>query len=239
MRVVPRRPGASDDDGRRRAGGPRDDRCRCACARSPASSSTRDRARPRAPAATTTTMPMPQLNTRCISSSATLPCRCSQSKIGGRGQRARSRRACRPSGSMRGTFSTQAAAGDVRHALDRQRRASARAPASRRCASARAARRAERASPSNGASRGRRRACVDDAADQREAVRVRAASTPGRAPRRPAAIVRPSMIARLLDDADGEAGEVVLAGADTCRASRRSRRRSARSPPARSPWRCP
>ena len=56
-------------------------------------------------AATTTAMPMPQLNTRCISSSATLPCRCSQSKIVRRSHVERDRRACIPGGSMRGTFS--------------------------------------------------------------------------------------------------------------------------------------
>src|SRR5712691_5798987 len=53
-------------------------------------------------AATTTAMPMPQLNTRCISASATLPSRCSHSKTAGRGQEAFPMTALVSSGRMRG-----------------------------------------------------------------------------------------------------------------------------------------
>ena len=48
---------------------------------------------------------MPQLNTRCISALVTLPVRCSQSKIAGRGQLEASRRAASPDGNMRCVFS--------------------------------------------------------------------------------------------------------------------------------------
>jgi hypothetical protein len=52
-------------------------------------------------------MPIPQLNVRAISASWMPPWRCSQSKIGGIGQRARSRRALVPCGSTRGMFSVR------------------------------------------------------------------------------------------------------------------------------------
>ena len=53
---------------------------------------------------TISTMPMPQLNTRSISASTIPPRRCSQSKIGGRGQRDGSIRAWTPFGNTRGTL---------------------------------------------------------------------------------------------------------------------------------------
>src|SRR4029453_4220899 len=55
--------------------------------------------------ATTSIKPIPQLNTRRISSSATLPWRCSQSKIGGRAQSDESMRAESSGGNMRCAFS--------------------------------------------------------------------------------------------------------------------------------------
>src|SRR5207245_2609373 len=58
-------------------------------------------------AATTTAIPMPQLNTRCISASATLPSCCSQSKTAGRGQEALSMTARVFYGRMRGTLPTR------------------------------------------------------------------------------------------------------------------------------------
>jgi len=58
--------------------------------------------------ATIATRPMPQLNTRCISASATPPTRCSQSNSAGRGQARPSMTARVPLGSTRDV--TEAAA---------------------------------------------------------------------------------------------------------------------------------
>ncbi len=61
---------------------------------------------------------MPQLNTRNISAAATLPCRCSQSKIGGRGHDCAVDARRKPFGEHPVRVLAQAAAGDVRHSLD-------------------------------------------------------------------------------------------------------------------------
>ena len=181
---------ASDDDGRRLARRQRDDRCRCAARARPRRRATVI-ARSACSGATTTAMPMPQLNTRCISSSATLPWRCSQSKIGGRVHAERARRACRPVGQHARHVLEQAAAGDVRHALDRQRvhqRQHRLHVDARRREQRVAERRAVERRAQVGAAL--RRRCGGSAKSRSSAVR----STRGRGPRRPATMLRPSMM---------------------------------------------
>ena len=186
--------------------------------------------------ATTSAMPMPQLKTRSISAAAMPPVRASQPNTGGTVQERfqHRHRAVRQDARQ---VAGQAAAGDVRGRLQqpgavqrqqRLRRRSASAPSAPGRASGR--RRTARARP-----RPRPLAC-DHAADQGEAVGVQAGAGQAehRIARRDAARQQPSAFHR----ADGEAGQVVVAAADTCRASPRSRRPPARSRPRCSPRRC-
>ena len=155
-------------------------------------------------AATTTTMPMPQLNTRCISSSATLPCAL---------QPVEDRRP-RPARALDARLQARRAACAARSRrspppvmcampLTGTSRISAQHAASRRCASARAARRRACVAVER-RSRRSARASVDDAGGSANSRSNAGRSTRGRAPRRPAAIERPSMMRVLLDDADAK-----------------------------------
>ena len=207
----------------------------CAC--SPRALQELDRRLARCAAGTMTTMPMPQLKVRYISRRVDARRRAAASRTPGRA--ASAPRRARASSAIRQHARDvvgEAAAGDVRQAVHRQRRHQRE-----QRLHVDAGRRQQRVGQ-----RLRRRACVvrsaparvDELADQRVAVRVQPGGGEADAPHRPARSCVPSMMRVLLDDADAEAGEVVVARRGTCRASRPSRRRPARSRPARSPRRC-
>ena len=192
-------------------------------------------ARSACPAATTTAMPMPQVENRdasrrrphCRGAAASRKSRVAS-------MHRASSRACRPAGSMRGTLSTSPppvmCAMPLHRQLAQQRQQRLHVDARGREQRAaqvvavveRMARRSRR--------RWSRRSC-GSANSRWNAGR----SMQGRSPRRPATIGVPSMIASLSTTPTAKPGEIVFARRGTCPASRRSRRRSARSPPARSP----
>ena len=164
-------------------------------------------------AGTQTSMPRPMLKVRRISSGATPPPRASSSKIGGIGQLPS--RSCSlsraPSGSMRGGLSTRPAAGDVGGPAQQvgvgQR--AQRADVDARRAQQRLAERLVQP---------RRRGVEVERAFLRGTPCAPASSRwsasptrPGPAARRRRWMARPVDAAALLDDADAEAGQVVLA----------------------------
>ena len=120
----------------------------------------------------------PQLKVRYISAESMRAMCCSQSNTGSRGQLRRSSTASRPCGQHARDVVGEAAAGDVREAMHRHARAGARAAASRRCASGRAA--GQRGCGPSSRVAGVASAVAMQLADERVAVGVR----PGGAQRR-------------------------------------------------------
>ena len=107
---------------------------------SPAASSAASPSPPRS-AATTTAMPIPQLNVRAISSGSIAPCACRNAISRGCAQASASIRACAPSGSTRGIFSSNPPPVMCASPLIRPSREQRQQRSSRRSASAPSARR--------------------------------------------------------------------------------------------------